>query len=158
MIRLDTNQGLSGYGEVRDVASKPLRSCSRAACRREPLQRGQALPQDQAVWPPWPAGRRRLRRGDGPDGPGRQSLWRAGLCARRREVPRPLRMYCDTPNEPTGEAMGQKLGAAGRGFTMLKMDLGVQPLIGVKGRSAGRRGCCRATPDDKWSACSISRT
>ena len=45
-----------------------------------------------------------------------------------------IRMYCDTPNEPTGEAMGKKLQERlDRGFTMLKMDVGVQPLIGVKG-------------------------
>ena len=57
--------------------------------RREPLQRGQALPQDQAVRPPRAAGRRRLRRRDGADGPGRQGLRRAGLRAGRRQVPRP---------------------------------------------------------------------
>jgi L-alanine-DL-glutamate epimerase-like enolase superfamily enzyme len=45
-----------------------------------------------------------------------------------------IRMYCDTPNEPTGEAMGHKLKERlARGFTMLKMDVGIQPLIGVKG-------------------------
>jgi L-alanine-DL-glutamate epimerase-like enolase superfamily enzyme len=42
-------------------------------------------------------------------------------------------MYCDTPNEPTGEAMGHKLQARlERGFTMLKMDVSIEPLIGVK--------------------------
>src|SRR6185503_5145696 len=44
-----------------------------------------------------------------------------------------IRMYCDTPNEPTGEAMGNKLkDRLARGFTMLKMDVGIQPLIGTK--------------------------
>jgi L-alanine-DL-glutamate epimerase-like enolase superfamily enzyme len=45
-----------------------------------------------------------------------------------------IRLYCDTPNETTGEAMGYKLKERlARGFTMLKMDIGIQPLIGVKG-------------------------
>jgi len=45
-----------------------------------------------------------------------------------------IRIYCDTPNEPSGEAMGYKLKERmARGFTMLKMDAGIQPLIGVKG-------------------------
>jgi L-alanine-DL-glutamate epimerase-like enolase superfamily enzyme len=44
-----------------------------------------------------------------------------------------IRIYCDTPNEPTGEAMGHKLKERmARGFTMLKMDVGIQPLLGVK--------------------------
>ena len=59
-----------------------------------------------------------------------------------------IRMYCDTPNEPTGEAMGRELQRRlDQGFTMLKMDVGVQPLIGVEGAlelaagyAAGRRG------------------
>ena len=50
IVRIDTNQGISGYGEVRDFASKnyALMLKSRSA-RREPLQPRQALPQDQAV-------------------------------------------------------------------------------------------------------------
>ena len=27
IIRIDTNQGISGYGEVRDGAASPTRSC-----------------------------------------------------------------------------------------------------------------------------------
>jgi L-alanine-DL-glutamate epimerase-like enolase superfamily enzyme len=45
-----------------------------------------------------------------------------------------VRMYCDTPNEPTGEAMGQKLkGRMEQGFTFVKMDVGIEPLITVPG-------------------------
>ncbi len=52
-----------------------------------------------------------------------------------------IRMYCDTPNEPTGEAMGHKLkGRLENGFTMLKMDVGIQPLIGVKDALTYPRG------------------
>jgi L-alanine-DL-glutamate epimerase-like enolase superfamily enzyme len=36
-----------------------------------------------------------------------------------------VRMYCDTPNELTGEAMGKKLQERiDRGYTWLKMDVG----------------------------------
>lgn len=43
-------------------------------------------------------------------------------------------MYCDTPNQPDGEAMGRKLQERIRlGFTMHKIDVGIQPLVGVHG-------------------------
>ena len=43
-------------------------------------------------------------------------------------------MYCDTPNQPDGEAMGRKLQERIRlGFTMHKIDVGIQPLIGTLG-------------------------
>ena len=43
-------------------------------------------------------------------------------------------MYCDTPNQPDGEAMGRKLQERIRlGFTMHKIDVGIQPLIGIPG-------------------------
>jgi len=61
-----------------------------------------------------------------------------------------IRLYCDTPNEPTGEAMGHKLkGRLESGFTMLKMDIGIQPLIGVKnalGYPAGMLNTDDGTP------------
>ena len=44
-----------------------------------------------------------------------------------------IRVYCDTPNEATGEAMGHRLQERiDRGFTMLKMDIGIQQLYGHK--------------------------
>jgi len=61
-----------------------------------------------------------------------------------------IRMYCDTPNEPTGAAMGKKLQERlDRGFTMLKMDLGVQPLIGVPGALSWPQGMLPGDPEDK---------
>jgi L-alanine-DL-glutamate epimerase-like enolase superfamily enzyme len=52
-----------------------------------------------------------------------------------------VRVYCDTPNESTGVAMGRKLKKRiERGFTMLKMDLGVHLLIGVKDALSGPAG------------------
>jgi L-alanine-DL-glutamate epimerase-like enolase superfamily enzyme len=134
LVRIDTNQGLSGYGEVRDGASKTyaliLKSrllgenpCNVDKIFRKIKQFGQ---------------------------PARQA---GGVCAIEMAlmdlagkvygVPAyalaggkfrsSIRMYCDTPNEPTGEAMGRKLQERLKlGFTMLKMDVGIQPLIGVK--------------------------
>jgi L-alanine-DL-glutamate epimerase-like enolase superfamily enzyme len=61
-----------------------------------------------------------------------------------------VRMYCDTPNEPTGEAMGKQLQERiARGFTMLKMDLGVQPIIGVKGALSWPQGMLPGDLGDK---------
>ncbi len=141
LVRIDTNQGLSGYGEVRDGASKTyallLKSrllgenpCNVDKIFRKIKQFGQ---------------------------PARQA---GGVCAiemalmdlagKAYGVPAyalaggkfrdAIRMYCDTPmdpgtgrNEPTGEAMGRKLQQRlERGFTMLKMDVGIQPLLGLK--------------------------
>jgi L-alanine-DL-glutamate epimerase-like enolase superfamily enzyme len=57
-----------------------------------------------------------------------------------------IRMYCDTPNEPTGEAMGHKLLERWeRGFTLLKMDVGIASLMGVKGALSWPLG---VLPDD----------
>jgi L-alanine-DL-glutamate epimerase-like enolase superfamily enzyme len=45
-----------------------------------------------------------------------------------------IRMYRDTPNEPDGVTMGERLKERiSWGYTMLKMDVGIQPLIGVPG-------------------------
>jgi L-alanine-DL-glutamate epimerase-like enolase superfamily enzyme len=52
-----------------------------------------------------------------------------------------IRMYCDTPNEPTGEAMGHKLvKRREQGFTMLKMDLGIESLSSIAGALSWPRG------------------
>src|SRR5665811_2298254 len=52
-----------------------------------------------------------------------------------------VRMYCDTPNEPTGAEMGRELlEKIEQGFTMLKMDVGVNPLIGVEGALSWPQG------------------
>jgi L-alanine-DL-glutamate epimerase-like enolase superfamily enzyme len=59
-------------------------------------------------------------------------------------------MYCDTPNEPTGAEMGARLQERiDRGFTMLKMDVGVQPLIGQPGMLSWPQGMLPGDPEDK---------
>ena len=76
--------------------------------RGKPVRRRQDLPAHQAVRRPRPTGRRRLRHRDGPDGPGRQGLRRAGLPAGWREVPRSdpllLRHTLHTRSRRNGEA------------------------------------------------------
>jgi L-alanine-DL-glutamate epimerase-like enolase superfamily enzyme len=58
-------------------------------------------------------------------------------------------MYCDTPNEPTGAEMGKKLqGRIAQGFTMLKMDVSIQPLMDVQGALVAPRGMLPGAGDD----------
>ena len=134
IIRIDTNQGLSGYGEVRDGASKTY-----ALMLKNRLVGENPCNVDKLF--------RKIKQF------GHHARQGGGVCAiemalmdlagKAYGVPAyvlaggkfrdSIRIYCDTPNEPTGEAMGQKLkGRLARGFTMLKMDVGIQPLMGVK--------------------------
>jgi L-alanine-DL-glutamate epimerase-like enolase superfamily enzyme len=134
IIRLDTNQGLSGYGEVRDGASKTF-----ALMLKSRLLGENPCNVDKLF--------RKIKQF------GHHARQAGGVCAAEMAlmdlagkaygVPAymlaggkfrdAIRMYCDTPNEATGEAMGHKLKERlERGFTMLKMDIGIQPLIGVK--------------------------
>jgi len=142
IIRIDTNQGVSGYGEVRDGASKTYAL----------MLKGRLLGEN-------PCNVDRLfrkikqfghhgRQGGGVSGVemalmdlagkayGVPAYMLAGGKFRNR-----IRVYCDTPNESTGEAMGKKLVARReRGFTMLKMDLGVDLLYGVEGALSWPQG------------------
>ena len=134
IIRIDTNQGLSGYGEVRDGASKTyalmLKSrllgenpCNVDKVFRKIKQFGHHARQGGGV-----CGIEMALMDLAGQAYGAPAYVLAG--GKFRDA---IRMYCDTPNEPTGEAMGHKLKERlTRGFTMLKMDVGIQPLIGVK--------------------------
>ncbi len=151
IIRIDTNQGLSGYGEVRDYASKTyalmLKSriigenpCNVDKVFRKITQFGHHGRQGGGVC----AVEMALMDLAG-KAYGVPAYMLAGGKFRDR-----IRMYCDTPNEPTGEAMGQKLRERiERGFTMLKMDLGVQPLIGVEGALSWPQGMLPGDPGDE---------
>jgi L-alanine-DL-glutamate epimerase-like enolase superfamily enzyme len=142
IIRIDTNQGLSGYGEIRDFASKTYalmlksRILGENPCNVDKIfrkikqfghhgrQGGGVSAIEMAVM----------------DLAGKAYGVPAYVLAAGRFRDR-IRMYCDTPNEPTGTAMGKKLKQRmERGFTMLKMDLGVHLLIGVQGALAGPAG------------------
>jgi L-alanine-DL-glutamate epimerase-like enolase superfamily enzyme len=148
IIRIDTNQGLSGYGEVRDLASKTYalmlksRLLGENPCNVERLfrkikqfghhgrQGGGVCAVEMALM----------------DLAGKAYGVPAYVLAAGKFRDR-VRMYCDTPNESTGAAMGEKLAArVARGFTMLKMDLGVQPLIGVQGALSWPQGMLPGEP------------
>lgn len=135
LVRIDTNQGLSGYGEVRDGASKTYalmlkkRLLGENPCNLDKLYRKIKQFGHHA------------RQGGGVCG---VEMALMDLAGKAYGVPAyalaggkfrdAVRMYCDTPNEPTGEAMGHKLKRRlEQGFTMLKMDVGIEPLIHVKG-------------------------
>lgn len=151
IVRVDTNQGISGYGEVRDLSSKTyalmLKSrivgenpCNVDRIFRKIKQFGHHARQGGGVC----AVEMALM-----DLAGKAYGVPAYVLAGGKFRDR-IRMYCDTPNEPTGEAMGRKLQERlERGFTMLKMDLGVQPLIGVRGALSWPQGMLPGDPEDK---------
>jgi L-alanine-DL-glutamate epimerase-like enolase superfamily enzyme len=151
IVRIDTNQGLSGYGEVRDFASKDYAL----------MLKGRLLGEN-------PCNLDRLfrkikqfghhgRQGGGVSG---VEMALMDLAGKAYGVPAyvlaggkfrdRVRMYCDTPNEPTGIEMGHRLKERmERGFTMLKMDVGVQPLIGIPGALSWPQGMLPGDPEDK---------
>jgi L-alanine-DL-glutamate epimerase-like enolase superfamily enzyme len=134
IIRIDTNQGLVGYGEVRDGASKTYALMLKSRLLGEnPCNVDKVFRKIKQFG-------HHARQGGGVCG---VEMALMDLAGKAYGVPAyvlaggkfrdAIRMYCDTPNEPTGEAMGHKLkDRLARGFTMLKMDIGIQPLIGVK--------------------------
>jgi L-alanine-DL-glutamate epimerase-like enolase superfamily enzyme len=135
LVRIDTNQGLSGYGEVRDGASATY-----ALMLKSRLLGENPCDVDRLF--------RRIkqfghhgRQGGGVSGIEMALMDLAGKAygvpahvlagGRFRDA---VRMYCDTPSEPDGEAMGRRLlERMGRGYTMLKMDIGIGTLVGVPG-------------------------
>ena len=134
LIRIDTNQGLSGYGEVRDGAGKTYALMLKSRLLGEnPCNVDKVFRKIKQFG-------HHARQGGGVCAVEMALMDLAGkaygvpayvLCGGKFRDH--IRMYCDTPNEPTGEAMGHKLKERrARGFTMLKMDVGIQPLIGVK--------------------------
>jgi len=134
IIRIDTNQGLSGYGEVRDGASKTYALMLKSRLLGEnPCNVDKVFRKIKQFG-------HHARQGGGVCG---VEMALMDLAGKAYGVPAyvlaggkfrdGIRMYCDTPNEPTGTAMGHKLKERlARGFTMLKMDVGIQPLIGAK--------------------------
>jgi L-alanine-DL-glutamate epimerase-like enolase superfamily enzyme len=135
LIRMDTNQGLSGYGEVRDGASKTYAlMLKRRILGENPCDVDKVFRKIKQFG-------HHARQGGGVCAVEMALMDLAGkaygvpaymLCGGKFRDH--IRIYCDTPNEPTGESMGHKLKERmARGFTMLKMDAGIQPLIGVKG-------------------------
>jgi L-alanine-DL-glutamate epimerase-like enolase superfamily enzyme len=151
IVRIDTNQGLSGYGEVRDFASKNYalmlknrllgeNPCNIDKLFRKIKQFGHHGRQGGGV-----CGVEMALMDLAGKAYGVPAYVLAGGKFRDR-----IRMYCDTPNELNGAAMGKKLQERlDRGFTMLKMDVGVQPLIGQKGMLSWPQGMLPGDPEDK---------
>jgi L-alanine-DL-glutamate epimerase-like enolase superfamily enzyme len=151
IVRIDTNQGVSGYGEVRDFASKNyalmLKSrllgenpCNIDRLFRKIKQFGHHGRQAGGV-----CGVEMALMDLAGKAYGVPAYVLAGGKFRDR-----VRMYCDTPNEETGTEMGKKLQERlDRGFTMLKMDVGVQPLIGKPGMLSWPQGMLPGDPEDK---------
>jgi L-alanine-DL-glutamate epimerase-like enolase superfamily enzyme len=151
IVRIDTNQGISGYGEVRDLASKNYALMLKSRILGEnPCNVNKLFRMIKQFG-------HHGRQGGGVCG---VEMALMDLAGKAYGIPAyvlaggkfrdRIRMYCDTPNEPTGEAMGRKLQERiDRGFTMLKMDLGVQPLIGIKGALSWPQGMLPGDPEDK---------
>lgn len=137
LIKIMTNQGLVGYGEVRDAASKTY-----ALMLKSRLLGENPCDVDRLF--------RRIkqfgghaRQGGGVSGV-EVALW--DLASKAYGVPLyqmlggkfrdRVRMYCDTAVD--GKATGAKMGAAlkarmEKGFTFLKMDVGIDLLLGMPG-------------------------
>jgi L-alanine-DL-glutamate epimerase-like enolase superfamily enzyme len=135
LVRIDTNQGLSGYGEVRDGASKTYALMLKHRLLGEnPCNLDKIFRKIKQFGHP--------ARGAG--GVCGVEMALMDLAGKAYGVPAyalaggkfrdEVRMYCDTPDEPTGQAMGLKLkGRQEQGFTFVKMDVGIAPLIDVPG-------------------------
>ena len=135
LIRIDTNQGIYGLGEVRDGASKNY-----ALALKSRLIGENPCNVDKVF--------RKIKQfgGHARQGGGVCAVEMAlmDLAGKAYGVPAyqlaggkfrdKIRLYCDTPNEPTGVEMGKKLKKRmERGFTMLKMDVGIEPLVDIPG-------------------------
>ncbi|MCS7056433.1 MAG: mandelate racemase/muconate lactonizing enzyme family protein [Thermoflexales bacterium] len=135
LIRIDTNQDIYGIGEVRDGASKNY------ALMLKRLLIGENPCNVDKLF-------RKIKQfgGHARQGGGVSAVEMAlmDLAGKAYGVPcymlaggkfrDRVRMYCDTPNEPTGEAMGRKLQERiAKGFTFLKMDVGIELLAGIPG-------------------------
>ena len=150
IVRIDTNQGISGYGEVRDGSSKTYalmlknRLLGENPCNLDKLFRKIKQFGHHA-------------RGAG--GVCGVEMALMDLAGKAYGVPAyalaggkfrdAVRMYCDTPNEPTGAAMGHKLKSRmEQGWTFAKMDVGIEPLINVPGALSFPAGMLQRDGDE----------
>ena len=142
VVRLDTNQGLSGYGEVRDGASPTYALMLKSRVLGEnPCHVDRIF--------------RKLKQFGGP---GRQAGGVVGvemacwdLAGKAWGVPcwqmlggkfrDRVRVYADTPTRRDPQEMGQRLKQRReRGFTFLKMDVGINLLRDIEGALAFPHG------------------
>jgi L-alanine-DL-glutamate epimerase-like enolase superfamily enzyme len=134
IVRLDTNQGLVGYGEVRDGASKTF------ALMLKPRLVGENPCNLDKLFRKIKQFGHHARQAGGVCG---VEMALMDLAGKAYGVPAyalaggkfrdAVRMYCDTPDLPTAAEMGRKLRErVEKGWTFLKMDVGIGPLIGVE--------------------------
>ena len=133
LIRIDTNQGVSGYGEVRDGASSTF-----ALMLKNRIMGENPCNVDKIF--------RKIKQF------GHHARQAGGVCSiemalmdlagKAYGVPAyilaggkfrdKILIYSDTPSEPNGRAMGKRLKARmDAGFKFLKMDLGIRFLKGI---------------------------
>ena len=135
IIRLDTNQGITGWGEVRDQASATY------ALMLKSRLVGENPCNIEKVF-------RKIRQfgGHGRQGGGVSGIEMAlmDLAGKAYDVPAymlaggkyrdEILVYADTPSRRSAEEMGQVLlERMDRGFTMLKMDVGLSLLMDIPG-------------------------
>jgi L-alanine-DL-glutamate epimerase-like enolase superfamily enzyme len=137
LMKVYTNQGLVGYGEVRDFADK------RYALMLKSRLIGQNPCNVEKIFKEIKQFGGQSRQGGGVSGI-EVALW--DLAGKAWGVPvwqllggkyrDKIRLYCDTDidGKPDGKKMGEALKARrDKGFTMLKMDLGIDLLMDVPG-------------------------
>jgi L-alanine-DL-glutamate epimerase-like enolase superfamily enzyme len=139
LIRIDTNQGISGYGEVRDGASKTYalllksRILGENPCNIEKIfrklkqfggtgrQAGGVVSIEMALWD---------LAGKAYNVPVYQMLG-----GKYRDT---IRCYCDTPDSDDPKVFGERMKKRiEMGFTWLKMDIGIYRLRGTPGVISG---------------------
>ncbi len=151
IVRIDTNQGISGYGEVRDLASK------RFALMLKSRLLGENPCNVDRIFRKIKQFGHHGRQGGGVCG---VEMALMDLAGKAYGIPAyalaggkfrdRIRMYCDTPNEIDGTEMGRRLQERlDRGFTIVKMDLGVNQLISVPGALSWPQGMLPGDPEDK---------
>ena len=134
LVKIYTNQGITGLGEVRDGATKNYAlSLKRLLIGENPCNVDKLFKKIKQFGG-------HARQGGGVCG---IEMALMDLAGKAYDVPcymlaggkyrDEIRMYCDTPNEPDGVKMGKKIKERiKKGFTFVKMDVGIGPLIGVK--------------------------
>jgi L-alanine-DL-glutamate epimerase-like enolase superfamily enzyme len=148
LIRIETNQGIHGIGEVRDGATKNY-----ALMLKRQLVGENPCNLDKIF--------RKIkqfgfhgRQGGGVCG---VEMALMDLAGKAYHTPAymlaggkfrdSVRMYCDTPDEPTATRLGKKLKKRmEKGFTFLKMDVGIGSLHGIKGALAWPAGMLGERP------------
>ena len=135
LIRLDTNQGISGYGEVRDWASSVY------ALMLKRLIIGENPGNIDKIFRKIKQFGHHARQGGGVSG---IEMALFDLAGKAYGVPAyqlaggkfrdQILCYCDTPSLPGGTAMGKQLKERiARGFRFLKMDVGISLLKNTPG-------------------------